>query len=491
MPYKLTSQSPLSMSLTSPRYTHCCQLHSLHLPSFATQEHCFTIFFPLLLPFSLSVFASVSLALSLPPSLFVCTMLLSSRLTLIPIGIIIVVAAFKWLRTWIQNRAFAASRGCQPPVRLSRLRNIIQQIKAMRAHTWLDMWCHRYSTVGTTFESATVSIEPIIFTNDPENIKTILATDFKTFELGDRRRRLMGPLLGPGIFSNDGPAWEHSRVSQEEYRMIESQGSADDSFLQALMRPNFTKMQISDLSTFESHFQNLLTALPPANPHSGLVEVDLQPLFFCMTLDSASEVLLGRAMSFLSQLDPPESASLRFLDAFDYAQIKIHRRSVLDRGWMKPFGLVYFLLKGKKKDKFEKACDTVHSILDEMIAEFLRSYYQTPFSKHDKDKDVDRNKKYVFLDEMAKTTLDPLELRSEILNVLVAGRDTTGSLLSNAFFVLARRPDIWARVRAEVDETFEGRLPDYTTLRNMKQVRNLLNECKCSPFPLSCSYVLG
>ena len=304
-----------------------------------------------------------------------------------------------------------------------------------------------------------------------------------------------GNYVGPGIFSNDSPAWEHSKESEEEQRINRKLKSADNGLLQTLMRPNFTKMQISGLSAFEPHFQNLLTALPPVSLHSGLIEVDLQPLFFRMTLDSASEVLLGHAMSFRSQLDPPGSASLRFLDAFDYAQMKVHRRSLLDWGRMKPFGLVYFLLKGKKKgkkkgkqkEKFEGACETVHSILDGMIAELLRSFHQKPCSKEDENEDEDRNKKYIFLDEMAKTALDQFELCYGILNVLIAGRDTTGLLLSNAFFVLARRPNIWACVRAEVDETFKGRLPDYTTLRNMKQVRNLLNECECSPFLLSCS----
>lgn len=250
-------------------------------------------------------------------------------------------------------------------------------------------------------------------------------------------------------------------------------------------------MQISDLSTFESHFQDLLAALPPVNKFSNLVEVDLQPLFFRMTLDSASELLLGRAMAFRSQSDPPGSASLRFLDAFDYAQKKIHKRDALDRGWMKPFGLAYWLLKGNKKDQFEEACHTVHSVMDDMIAEFLRSRYQKPFLKEDQNESENENKKYVFLDAMAETTLDPLELRYEILNVLIAGRDTTGSLLSNVFFMLARHPDTWARIRSEVKETFGGRLPDYTTLNNMKQVQGLLNECEQSPFRFPRSHSLN
>jgi hypothetical protein len=32
-------------------------------------------------------------------------------------------------------------------------------------------------------------------------------------DLGPRRRKLLSPLVGKGIFTSDGEAWEHSRVS--------------------------------------------------------------------------------------------------------------------------------------------------------------------------------------------------------------------------------------------------------------------------------------
>jgi hypothetical protein len=94
----------------------------------------------------------------------------------------------------------------------SRIQNLIEQVKAINSHTYLEMWISRYASIGKTFSSATMSIDQIIFTIEPENIKTILATDFDSFELGQRRRTLMGPVTGPGIFSNDGAAWKHSRV---------------------------------------------------------------------------------------------------------------------------------------------------------------------------------------------------------------------------------------------------------------------------------------
>lgn len=54
--------------------------------------------------------------------------------------------------------------------------------------------------------------QKFISTSDPENIKTVLATKFKDFDLGERNDAF-GPFLGSGIFAADGAHWEKSRVS--------------------------------------------------------------------------------------------------------------------------------------------------------------------------------------------------------------------------------------------------------------------------------------
>lgn len=72
-------------------------------------------------------------------------------------------------------------------------------------------------------------------------------------------------------------------------------------------------------------------------------------------------------------------------------------------------------------------------------------------------------------------TNDKIKIRSEALSVLFAGRDTTASLLTNVWFELSKRPDIWARLSEEVD-TLNGEKPSYEELKNMKYLRAVLNE---------------
>jgi cytochrome P450 len=107
----------------------------------------------------------------------------------------------------------------------------------------------------------------VISTIEPENVKTVLSTNFKDFALGPRRARAFVPVFGHGIFDTDGAAWERSR---------------------AMIRPNFTRSQVADLDTFETHISHLIDAVP----RDGST-VDLQELFFSLTMDSATEFLFG------------------------------------------------------------------------------------------------------------------------------------------------------------------------------------------------------
>jgi cytochrome P450 len=129
----------------------------------------------------------------------------------------------------------------------------------------------------------------VIVTAEPEIVKTILATKFDDFALTERRINAMVPSLGHGIFASNGAAWERSR---------------------ALIRPNFTRSQVADLDTFETHIQHFIGAIP----RDGST-IDLQPLFFSLTMDSATEFLFGRSTDCLAPGLETRSAS-EFVKAF-------------------------------------------------------------------------------------------------------------------------------------------------------------------------------
>jgi cytochrome P450 len=108
----------------------------------------------------------------------------------------------------------------------------------------------------------------------------------------------------------------------------------------------------------------------------------------------------------------------------------------------------------------------MHSFADEIIKEAIEDLQNGK---------RDPNARYVFLHELLNQTKDPYALRSELLNILLAGRDTTAGLLSNTWQVLSQRPDLWAKLRAEVEQ-LNGEKPDYTTIKEMKFLKWTLSE---------------
>lgn len=95
-------------------------------------------------------------------------------------------------------------------------------------------------------------------------------------------------------------------------------------------------------------------------------------------------------------------------------------------------------------------------------------------ASHDSKSDTTPSR-HVLLYDLISQTSDKLVIRSELLSVLFAGRDTTAGFLSNIWFELSKRPDVWAELRKEVDD-LRGDHPTYEQLKDMKYLRAVLNE---------------
>src|ERR1700761_1221797 len=108
------------------------------------------------------------------------------------------------------------------------------------------------------------------------------------------------------------------------------------------------------------------------------------------------------------------------------------------------------------------------------MLDFVDYFVDMGFANRDEIKSQTGGR-YVFLNELLKQTDDKIQVRSELLNILLAGRDTTASLLSNVWFELSRRPEIWAKLREEVD-ALNGKKPTYQQVKDMKYLRAILNE---------------
>lgn len=350
------------------------------------------------------------------------------------------------------RRRMIKENGCKPikhhpglnsyTERIFGTKLIRENIKAFNEHRLLETAMGRFQKYGNTFEANRLGTR-ILSTIEPEIVKTMLATNFKDWNLPDERKTAFVPLLGHGIFTTDGAAWQHSRD---------------------LLRPNFTRSQVGDLATFEAHVSQMVDRIP----RDGST-VDLQELFFRLTIDSATELLFGESTNSLAP-DTSSEGSTRFAEAFNRSQEYVGEA-----------GRNGFIMKVFPKPNFNKDVRYVHEFADKYVQRGLARRSTQDLEKADAKED----ERYVFLNELVKQTTDPIQIRSELLNILLAGRDTTASLLSNTWFILARRPDIWAKLQAEVSQLGD-QPPTYAQIKEMKYLRQVLNECKSLPPSLVC-----
>ena len=220
------------------------------------------------------------------------------------------------------------------------------------------------------------------------------------------------------------------------------------------------RTQVGDCEMFERHAQHLLQAIP----REGEM-VDLQPLFSKLTLDIATEFLFGKSTDSLAP-EGADSETQVFVACVDRAMVTLGAQ---EEGWAfwvaVMFGL--FIQNWKLRHVYKNIHDYVDGIIEKERLE-LEKEKQDPVAS-------DEKKRYIFLHELLNQTPNKLKIRSELLNILLAGRETTAALLSNLFFVLSSRPDIWTALQQEVS-TLNGSLPSYSQLKEMKYLRAVLNE---------------
>jgi len=96
--------------------------------------------------------------------------------------------------------------GCKPVVEFPQRETILgydlytEQMNSMRNNTILPNALKRYRKLGNTWKARMFGAD-WYNTIEPENVKFMLATNFKDFNLGLRKHQF-GALLGDGIFTS-------------------------------------------------------------------------------------------------------------------------------------------------------------------------------------------------------------------------------------------------------------------------------------------------
>lgn len=307
-------------------------------------------------------------------------------------------------------------------------------ILAAQSQRYLETIQHAYQQCGNTF-SRHILFSSIICTIEPDNLKAVLSTRFEDYGITRVRKDAFFPFLGQNILIADGAEWRHAR---------------------AMLHPSFSKNSHGDLELFEVHVNNLVEAIRREGP-----VLDLRDLFLGLTVDVTTHSMYGESVDSLT------SGSLSdLMEAFHDAQYGCEYRARWGR-------LAMFI----PQPKFHRSVKMLQHYMEQHVEKGLQ--YRTT---QDSASTAKTKESKVLLRELGKVIHDRSRLRDELLTILVAGRDTTASLLCSLFFTIAKRSDIWLRLRAEVDH-LNGEKPTFEQLKQMQYVKHCLHESK-SPLSL-------
>ncbi|KAM0800708.1 cytochrome P450 [Usnea florida] len=273
--------------------------------------------------------------------------------------------------------------------------------KSFETGQFLDTATREFDNCGKTFK-ANMFGSTTVKTMDSEVAKSTLATSFDNFGLEPLRYETAKNLFGNGIVVVDGSKWAHAR---------------------ALIQSSFDMAHIVNLASLSAHVDRLMDLIP----RDGST-IDLLPLFKRLTFDTSSEFIFGDSVQSLSSSTP--IVSQNFLSSFAYAQRGVGIRALL--------GSLKILHRDKK---WYKACQDVTDFCDKNVELALAR------RKHQQDREKVEEaprseERMCLLDEMAKETQDPIDLRYQILSVFSPAHDGASIALSNVFFHLARNPSV-------------------------------------------------
>lgn len=249
-------------------------------------------------------------------------------------------------------------------------------------------------------------------------MRHILQSNFDNYGKGDVWIRNLGEMLGVGIFAVDGARWKVHRKLMSNM------------FSRNLLRHTAVVTREKLLEVLDTFKRRADAAEAGGNISDGF-NIDIQDVFFRLTLDITSIVTFDIDLESVGNEKQHE-----FALAFDELSNLCQKR------FLDPLFEIKRLLRLSSRERRIR-------VLKRIVDEFA---YKVIASKRREESPLGPDLLSRFIDHAEKTneSISDSELRDVIMNVLLAGRDTTACALSWTFYELTRHPDVVNKIISEV-----------------------------------------
>nr|CAD1817273.1 unnamed protein product [Ananas comosus var. bracteatus] len=251
-----------------------------------------------------------------------------------------------------------------------------------------------------------------VITANPANVEHMLKINFKNYPKGERSLALFEDFFGRGIFNSDGEHWKQQRkVASHEFNTKSLR--------------NF----VVDAVQFEIQHR-LLPLLNKAEEREEIVE--MQDVLERFGFDNICKVAFDADPASLTE-EGFAGTSSDFMRAFGETQYLIGGRllDALNVTWR-----IKKLLNIGSEQRIKEGISIVHNY----ALDIIRSRKERPL-----DRKSDLLSRFASYEDHSEELL-----RDNVINFLVAGRETTSSALTWFFWIVSTRPDVEKKIVEEI-----------------------------------------
>ncbi|KAK0213268.1 cytochrome P450 [Desarmillaria ectypa] len=310
-----------------------------------------------------------------------------------------------------------------------------------------QQWSEQY---GHTFSFGSLSDKWAILATQFQNFEKGLALTSRPFFINTTK-----VFSGVGVFNSDGEMWKFHRTTA---------------------RPFFSKARISDFDNFERHAVNTISQIKTRLREGYPVNFQVRTVVSRFTMDFSTEYLFGKDINSLAAGLPypsgsPMAGNPHFVN---------HPSNPFVKAFMKAQEqIIIRLQRGPSWPLHEFWADAVlpqRQVINHFVQPILSEAFDRK-AKRVKPADSEKDLENIFLlDRLIQDIDDPEVIQDELINILLARRDTTASLLTFVVYRMCEHPDMVAWLRSKIVEKVGNRKPTYEDIRDMKYLQAFLNE---------------
>jgi cytochrome P450 len=289
----------------------------------------------------------------------------------------------------------------------------------------------RHEKHGDTFLAKDLGAQ-IIYTIDPDNIRTITTHNFQDYRKAAWTEEACKH-VGRGVLMTDGNEWKRSRT---------------------MLRPIFARTAMDDPALLEPYVQKMLHAI--RDDEAAHRQVDFQPISRRFTLDVVTDFLFGNSTLSLNPDPDGTSQGRRLLGLFDQFDPPA--------GTFIAVGLLAWIELLPSYPRISAVVSGMKTFFRNHMNEILSGLRQSSASAGTS-----------CFRSMRESGMPDEVILGELQNVFFASFDTTTALLANIVGVLARRQDVLTRMRQEVEQLGEKR-PDKADLKDLPYLHSVILE---------------